>query len=790
MTYTPRPLDTSKVSLPPELAQMTELFAKNTHDVWARQRIAEGWRHGPERDDKKKLHPGLVPYEELSEKEKDYDRRTAMEAIRFIVQCGYAINRVAQPAPSCHVAEGKRYAIVTDSGSGGIVLPKGNYPVLWTSNKQLPDEAVFGRITNRCFLMLDADVLRKSGAMISKSVSWERSAENLLWQLAYNPALTRLLRAPHILITFAEDGAIYIKTKDGKLGEAWLTLNHNGPEGSLREQGRGGGGDAFSVMAAVAALQFPDVMSGKKAIVVRPILEMGAEQIMSGGQSSAVDKKDYKIEISKASTGAPDGIKIPVDRGVPVPVNTWVIASDKYKGDMSGLAERYIKTGKIDDKDFPMLTIGKLKTIDRGEIEDFSNISNVIKMYYGNREADKPLSIAVFGKPGSGKSFGVKQIAKFVLPKDTIEDITFNVSQFSRNSDDLGVAFQQVRDIIMRGKLPLVFFDEFDSDERSWLKSFLMPMQDGKFKDQSGEHPLGKCILVFAGGTAPTFKDFQSGINTEESKALKLPDFVSRIKGSIDIAGPNPRNNEDANYILRRALLLRGMCEQDKRMDKNDAGFIDDTIIRAMLLVPEFKHGVRSMETIREMSNITSGKWVPAALPLGDQLSLHVDTRAFTDLLLFDIIIESEVGVMARKIHEFFRSHLDKVADKSHPSNVAWEDLPWHFKLDNLNAARAYPGNVAKFGGYINWKDASGEVLELTDERVVERLAIEEHNRWWERKEKEGWTPGKPRDDAKKIHDCMFPWEELDEKTKDKDRNPIREIPFVLDAVGRRVFKR
>ena len=91
--YSPKPLDTSDVTLPPELIDITELFAKNTHEVWAQQRIVEGWKYGAKRDDEKKMHPCLVPYDELPENEKEYDRLTAMEAIRFIVKCGYEIKR-------------------------------------------------------------------------------------------------------------------------------------------------------------------------------------------------------------------------------------------------------------------------------------------------------------------------------------------------------------------------------------------------------------------------------------------------------------------------------------------------------------------------------------------------------------------------------------------------------------------------------------------------------------------------------------------------------------------------
>lgn len=93
MDYKPDPLDTSGIRLPDEIDELVELLAKNTHDLWARQRMAEGWRYGPERSDSRKEHPGLVPYEELSESEKQYDRNTAMEALKAIVLLGYRIEK-------------------------------------------------------------------------------------------------------------------------------------------------------------------------------------------------------------------------------------------------------------------------------------------------------------------------------------------------------------------------------------------------------------------------------------------------------------------------------------------------------------------------------------------------------------------------------------------------------------------------------------------------------------------------------------------------------------------------
>jgi len=91
MSYQPEPIDTSKVAVNTEHLKLTELLAKNTHEIWAQQRIAEGWKYGLQRDDNKKEHPGLVPYEELSESEKQYDRNTAIGVIKTLLALGYQI---------------------------------------------------------------------------------------------------------------------------------------------------------------------------------------------------------------------------------------------------------------------------------------------------------------------------------------------------------------------------------------------------------------------------------------------------------------------------------------------------------------------------------------------------------------------------------------------------------------------------------------------------------------------------------------------------------------------------
>lgn len=90
-SYTPLPLDTTNVELPQELLNLAEEIAKNVHEVWSQNRMNEGWVYGPVRNDEKRETPCLVPYEDLPEEEKAYDRNTAFSTLRLIVSLGFDI---------------------------------------------------------------------------------------------------------------------------------------------------------------------------------------------------------------------------------------------------------------------------------------------------------------------------------------------------------------------------------------------------------------------------------------------------------------------------------------------------------------------------------------------------------------------------------------------------------------------------------------------------------------------------------------------------------------------------
>jgi class 3 adenylate cyclase len=135
LTYKPQPLDTTRVALLPEILELTEQLARNTHENWARRRLAEGWRYGPVRDEARKEHPGLVPYEQLSEEEKQYDRTTALETLKAIQLLGYRLESPSEEGTEgAHAATDNELAALRATLDNLDTLDLASLFTLWQSH--------------------------------------------------------------------------------------------------------------------------------------------------------------------------------------------------------------------------------------------------------------------------------------------------------------------------------------------------------------------------------------------------------------------------------------------------------------------------------------------------------------------------------------------------------------------------------------------------------------------------------------------------------------------------------
>ena len=296
----------------------------------------------------------------------------------------------------------------------------------------------------------------------------------------------------------------------------------------------------------------------------------------------------------------------------------------------------------------------KLRTADRKEIEDYAGVANLITKYLDYPAWTRPLCLAVFGPPGCVKSFGITQVTRGITamkPHTETTQMTFNLSQLS-GVEELAAAFHQVRNEGLAGRIPLVFLDEFDSSlngvEYGWLKYLLAPMQDGQFVDGDRLYHLPRAILVFVGSLNASFKQLEARFRSQAFIDAKGKDFVSRLRHFLEIKGPDHgtlagKGGSDTARRLRRALLLRSALELKLPEIFDDLegpptirrANIDQAVVRAFLDVSSYKHGVRSLEAIVDMSraSVSRRSFQKASLPPREQLDMHVDSRDFLALV-------------------------------------------------------------------------------------------------------------------------------------------------------------
>lgn len=600
-------------------------------------------------------------------------------------------------------------------------------------------------------VIVPADELRKAGAPISSSLSWEHTLRDTITQIKNHSLLeSRIPR--HLVITFSYDAALYLDTNESS---GVLIFSINGAEGEFANAIDGDMPGAQSMFVSVfCALLYYCLENGQDIawakllsyalIAKRRFLRSGFDTegknpFVEGSTFLPANDGNEREEVETARLSYSDGILSLPQKGTErphpligqekdeaakkrrsfrhplksddfakdleaeklerfpfpaalcaqgVPGKKWSIFRDVFAEKKRSEFIDYVVTGKL-PKEVPVGQFGKINTADVGEIEGFRAIQKLLHSYLSS-DSTKPLGIAVFGPPGAGKGFSVKNILENLpeplkkLVKDDRHES--NLTALS-DPEDLAHYFQLARNSALRGKVPVLFFDEFDCSvggtQFFWLKHFLAPLQDGEFRSQHIVHPIGRAIFVFAGGVRETFdqfrKDMQENQNLQQESHATQPkpkeketdntqtqlrettnkpnfkgvDFLSRLHGYIDVTGLSPSRTEreaqnqnffsndfltDASYLMRRAFVLRSMLESNMRKifpqgTDGDAS-INRRVIFAFLATTEFRHGARSMEAIIRMSSLQDGdSFEVAHLPPDNQLGIHVDPENFRKCL-------------------------------------------------------------------------------------------------------------------------------------------------------------
>ena len=588
--------------------------------------------------------------------------------------------------------------------------------------------------------------LRINGAAISKAISWERTAIDFLRDLHYGTSKEILDRYPFFIVLLERDGMIIRQ-------QGTLTLYFTPPKA---EEDSG-------------SLENEELRNNVCTEIIQQIV------------AKEYDFTEVLPNLEVQELPLLDELENP---------ESWSILNEKYGRDRLELietAKRIVVNGEKEIlNSVPSCQYGALKTVDRMEIENYRGIVNLMRKYAQDKDS-RPLSLAVFGFPGSGKSFGIKQIANTL---GGFEIFVYNLSQFT-NLRELEVAFQEIRDASIKGeRLPLVFFDEFDSafngEPLGWLKSFLAPMQDGVFMEDGRERQLGRAVFVFAGGTSTSFQNFIKQDQDLFRKA-KGPDFISRLKGYLNIQGPNPISKEDKVYIIRRAMLLRSLITRNAQqlLDSDKRVNIDENILYALLTTETYRHGSRSLEFFISMSPLLGEKkWNASLLPPRAQMDIHVDAEEF----MSKTTVLAMCKELAKISHEMYlEAELAKTPNKDLQAVTHWEDLSETYKKSNIAQIQFHVERFKDFNVGIRQKSYDNNQFAFMDEDLL-KLAIAEHERWCKERIADGWVYGEKRDNEKKRHPSLIPWEELSQEEKQKDVDVIQRIPTLFDRIGLELY--
>lgn len=476
-----------------------------------------------------------------------------------------------------------------------------------------------------CLVVVAVSDLRKGNLQIGYGLSWEQITGEIVHATTNHPALSK---SSTVVVSLETAGAVVIDSQKGN----WLIFDPFAQEGDWKRDYPGMGIGYTSCYVAALTREFmvaseSPQLSDAVTRGVHAARTLHLTGYASGSEGTLVNLQFPMKEVSEAL----DAKTIPL---VAIKLSNltegWTILSRHKSIDFKDLAAELVRSGtETALPDIPVERIGSWASVDRIEIETIRSVRNIIAEYMAQPDPVRPLSLAVFGPPGSGKSFAIRP--------GRLSQIEFNLSQF-QTREELPAAFHRVRDCALRHDLPFVFWDEFDTplhgNDLGWLKYFLVPMQDGEFYEGGIPHPLGPAIFVFAGGIHPTMTHFRDA--AEVNPAAKGRDFLSRLRGFLNILGPDAREERDQAFILRRALLLRSLLlkKADQLLDKERKLRIDEGVLCAFLEIGQYRHGARSMESIIDMSAL-SGKLMfeRSCLPAPHQLDLHVNAREFLEFV-------------------------------------------------------------------------------------------------------------------------------------------------------------
>lgn len=659
-------------------------------------------------------------------------------------------------------------------------------------------------------VLIDADDLRAEGIALSKALSWEATAEDFVRNLGSNGRLDTLVTCPNLIVRFGTEGVIYHRGRDA--GDPVLYYNPRSMEGEWRSGADANMIDVASAFTAGLALGFADSKP--------PNCDNGIQYGISAANdlcrhrfvhSDFDDAPDYPI--AQIMDGLrPDqhytAVRIPsarISSG-----DKWSIF-DSITGDPAELARQVVTNGP--EKALaacPMQKFDKLLAIDRAEQESLRSVLDAIteRLDAGSRG---PTSIGVIGPAGSGKKYATANLASHVSTGRPVQKLSYNSRLLK--FDSLVEACQAIRDHTANGDLTIVTFENFEvmlEPNNDLLKEMLVIMRDGNFTDRGHVHSLGAPLMFFIVNnelgsdidepfppptpTSPRHADFAQVPNYDVSL---LMDY---LHGLVKVNGPNQNSPRDKTFCIRRAIMMRQLIqERHPHLEVKGRINIEEGVLHALLLVPKFKHGLRSLEKIISTSRLSGRtKFDVAALPPEEQIQLHVDGKIFMSYLrapklppaLRERLAEGMFEIYKQRRYDMAKSAEERQSLQDERSMRDWEDLPPELKESTRAQADDIPRKLRAVGCFMLNEERSAPLIRVPEFSVeqLDMLSEMEHERFNAERLQRQWRMG-PRNSKQRTTPFLVPWRDLSQEWKDVDRVMVECVPNILRKNGWHIYR-
>ncbi|KAL1874773.1 hypothetical protein VTK73DRAFT_192 [Phialemonium thermophilum] len=648
-------------------------------------------------------------------------------------------------------------------------------PFVGAGDQQDPEQLI---------LIVSADDLRAEGVELSYGLSWERTCQDFVEQLGSVGRLVTLVTCAHLIVRFGCDGAIYHRGLQA--AKPVLLFDAAGIEGEFERRNVG----AVPGVAEAFVAGFAQGLACSADFIIEDAVKSGlwaARRLASRGLASCEPLAFAMPDITQ-DLGMRENergllrFRIPSDEIGSGSDGNWSLI-DYLIGDPAEIGRRIVTSGvEAIAGQVPLASFRNLVVFDRQEIESFGTLSNFLREYL-SRPQTRPLNIALCGPVGSGKAFASFEVASSV--SSNWGRLRFDLSQFA-GVEDLQAAFHSARDCTLRGKIPLVYFNGFDSPlsgaPLGWLPHVLPAMLGGSFSDNGTSRPIGPAVFLFGSTIFESSSKLQRRAASATAATTRLSDFVNCLHGSIDVLGLNRidfGDGVDRLYPVRRAVVLRRLLgEREPGLLSGTGGRldIDDGILNSLLLTPHYRQGIRSLRSILAMSRLTGCRHFDrAALPPASQLALHVLYEDFEACRRGLSVSDSVREAMAERLHEVYLQATSHRLEKP----VLWRSLDQELKMSSRAHVDAIPQKLRLISCFLSEKQEYREpVLKLEPEQI-ELLAEAEHDRWNSERLQKQWRLGE-REREKRKNPFLVPWGDLDENYRDIDRAMVASYPTIV----------